>query len=61
MLYNYSYNFIKIRGCPSGVMVKVMDCKIVVRKFVLQSRYYDHFRANTLGKGMNLLIIPAMG
>ena len=25
------------------------------------SRYYVHFRANTLGKGMNPLILPAMG
>ena len=24
-------------------------------------RYYVHFRANTLGKGMNPLILPAMG
>ena len=37
------------------------DCEIVVREFVLQSRYYVHFRANTLGKGMNPLILPAMG
>ena len=44
-----------------GVMVKAMDCEIVVREFVLQSRYYVHFRANTLGKGMNPLILPAMG
>ena len=43
-------------GCPRGVLVKAMDCGIVVRKFVLQSRYYVHFRANTLGKGMNPLI-----
>ena len=28
---------------------------IVVREFVLQSRYYVHFRANTIGKGMNPL------
>ena len=42
-------------GCPRGVMVKAMSCGIVVRKFVLQSRYYVHFRANTLGKGMNPL------
>ena len=49
------------RGCPRGVMVKAMDCRIVVREFVLQSRYYVHFRANTLGKGMNPLILPAMG
>ena len=49
-------------GCPPrGIMVKAMDCGIVVREFVLQSRYYVHFRANTLGDGMNTLIIPAMG
>ena len=44
------------RGCPGGVMVKAMDCGIVVGEFVLQSRYYVHFRAKTLGKGMNPLI-----
>ena len=49
------------RGCPRGVIVKAMDCGIVVNEFVLQSRYYVHFRANTLGKGMNPLILPAMG
>ena len=48
-------------GCPHGVMVKAMDCRIVVREFVLQLRYYIDFRANTLGKGMNPLILPAMG
>ena len=48
-------------GCPSGVMVKAMDCRIVVSEFVLQSRYYVHFQANTLGKGMNPLILSAMG
>ena len=42
-------------------MIKAMDCGIVVREFILPSRYYVHFRANTLGKGMNLLILPAMG
>ena len=53
---------IKIKqGCPHGVMVKAMDCGIVVREFVLQSRCYVHFRANTLGKGMNPLILPAIG
>ena len=50
-----------VMGCPRGVMVKAMDCGIVVYEFVLQSRYYVHFRANTLGKGMNPLILPAMG
>ena len=49
------------RGCPRGVIVKAMDCGIVVREFVLQSRYYVHFRANTLGKGMNPFILSAMG
>ena len=48
-------------GYPRGVMVKTMDSGIVVREFVLQSRYYVHFRANTLGKGINPLILPAIG
>ena len=48
-------------GCPHGVLVKAMDYGIVVSEFVLESRYYIHFRANTLGKGMNRLILPAMG
>ena len=43
-----------LRGCPRGVMVKTMDCGIVVHEFVLQSRNYVHFRANTL-------ILPAIG
>ena len=42
-------------------MVEVMDCGIVVSEFALQSRYYVHFRVNTLGKGMNPLILLAMG
>ena len=48
-------------GCPGGKMVKSMDCGIVVREFVLQSRYCVHFRANTLGKGMNPLILLTIG
>ena len=47
--------------CPRWVMVKALHCEIVVSEFVLQSRYYFHFRANTIGKGMNPLILPAMG
>ena len=46
---------------PRGIMVKAIDCGTVVREFVLQWRYYVHFRANTFGKGMNPLILPAMG
>ena len=54
-----SYNiYVKF---PCGVMVNAMDCGIVVNEFVLQSHYYVHFRANTLGKGINTLILPAMG
>ena len=49
------------KWCPRGVMVKAMDCGIIVSKFKLQSRYYIHFQANTLGKGMNPLILQAMG
>ena len=45
----------------SWLMVKALDCGIVVSEFVLQSRYYVHFRTNTLGKGMNPFILPAMG
>ena len=48
-------------GPFSWWMVKAMDCGIVVSEFELYSRYYVHFRANTLGKCMNPLILPAMG
>ena len=50
-----------MRGYPRGVMVKAMVYKIVAREFELQSCYYVHFRAITLGKGMNPLTLPAMG
>ena len=42
-------------------MVKALDCGIVVIEFDFQSRYNVHFRTNTLGKGMNPLILPVMG
>ena len=49
-------------GCPRGVRVKMMDGGIVVSEFELKSRYYVHFRTNTLGKGMNPIILhPTMG
>ena len=51
-----------LRRCPPrGVKVKVMDCGIVVSEFVLQSRYYVHFRANNLGKSMNPPYPPSYG
>ena len=51
----------KMQVCTRGVMVKAMDCGIVVSEFELQSRYYVHFRTKTLGKGMNPFILPAKG
>ena len=48
-------------GCPRGVMVKAMECEIVVSEFELQSFYYVNFRRNTFEKDMNLLILPAEG
>ena len=48
-------------GGLHSVMVKAMNCEIVVSEFVLQSHYYVHFRENTLGKGMKPLILPAKG
>ena len=44
-----------------NVMVKALDCGIIVLKFKLQSCYYIQFWTNTLGKGMKLLILPSMG
>ena len=41
-----------------GVMGKLQG--IVVSEFDLQSCYYVHFRTNTLRKGINPLILPAM-
>ena len=52
---------LRSKGCPRGVMVKAMDCGILISEFVLQSRYYVPFRTNTLGKGMKPLILPTMG
>ena len=41
---------------PRGVIANILDCE-----FELQSRYYVHFRTNTLGKGINSLIPTSMG
>ena len=50
-----------VTGCPRGVIVKAMGCMRVLTEFKLRSRYNVHFRTNTLGKGMNPLILLAMG
>ena len=57
----FALNRFRVQSKRGGIMVKTMECGIVVREFVLQSRYYVHFQANTLGKGMNPLILPATG
>ena len=60
-MHTHKCTYINTWGCPRGVMVKAMDCRIIVREFVPQSRYYVHFQANTLEKFMNPLILPSMG
>ena len=47
--------------CPRGVMVKAIDCRIIVSEFEFQSCYYVHFRTNTLGKGINPPYPPIYG
>ena len=48
-------------GCPHGVMIKALDCGIVVSEFEFQSSYNVHFPTNTLGKDMKSLTLPTMG
>ena len=55
-----NFILIKMEHCR-GVMVKSMDCGIVVSEFVLQSRYYVHFRANTLGESYEPPYPPSYG
>ena len=50
-IYIYIYTDIYIdihkyiwRGCPHGVMVKALDCRIIVSEFKLQLHYYDDFQ-----------------
>ena len=44
-----------------SIMAEMMDYGHKVIEFELQSRYYVHFRTNTLGKVMNPLISPRYG
>ena len=48
-------------ACQRGIIVKALDSGIVVSEFELQLLYYVDFRTNTFGKGMDSLILPAMG
>ena len=43
-----------------GAFLKEMDCGSVVSEFELESRNCIHFQINTLRKGMNPLVLPAM-
>ena len=53
--------FMYLFSRPRGVMVKAIDCGIVISEFEHQSRYYVHTQTNTVRKGMNSLILPASG
>ena len=53
--------FCMFQGCPCGVMVKAMECRIVVSEFKLQLHYYVHFQTNTLGKKYEPLYPPSYG
>ena len=44
-----------------GVVANMLNCYIIVNEFKFQSSNYIHFQANTRGKCMNSLILPAMG
>ena len=44
-----------------GVIVKALDCGIVVGEFELQSRYHVYFWTNTIRKGMNPFVFLSMG
>ena len=48
-------------GSSNGLMANMLDCNLQVNGFKLLTFCYIHFRTNTLGKAMNLLIPQAMG
>ena len=61
-IYMYIYIYIYKRvGVSSahGIVANVLDCYIIVSEFELQLCYYIPFWTNTLGKGINLLTLPA--
>ena len=46
------YTYIE-RGCLFGVMVKTLDCRLVVSEFELHSLNYIPFQTASFGKVMN--------
>ena len=53
-----SAKLLKTKEINRGVMGHVLDCDIVVSGFELHSRYYNYFRTNTLGKGIEQPLSP---
>ena len=51
----------KLGGCPRSVMVKVLDSRVVVREFELQSLYYVHFPPNAYWERYEPLYPPIYG
>ena len=49
------YNLPQLKGNPSGIKAKVLDCGLKVNECKLQLYYYIHFWTNSLGKSMNPL------
>ena len=44
----------------SSAVASVLDCDILDSEFEPLSQYYVHFQTNTLGKGINLFIVPPL-
>ena len=45
------------KGSTRSVVANLLDCDIVENEFELQSRFDIHVRTNTLGKGLNALVL----
>ena len=52
---------IRFRGCSHGVMVKALDCRILVSEFKLQSCYYNHYWTNAPWERYESLYPPSYG
>ena len=59
-IYEFEHTLIH-GGCTYGVIVKMLDFRIVASEFELQSRNYIHFRTINQGKVINPLILQAKG
>ena len=52
----HSHTINHMWGCPRGVMVKAMDCGIVVSEFVLQSHYLPAICEMYMGRSLHIYI-----